>query len=168
MAVIYLIRHARPVHAGVMLGQLDSPLAAEDVRESTLHVDRVWTSPLQRASRTAALLFPSHQPVIVPELAERRLGDWDGLSWAEVKASRPEEAARAMEDWFAFTPRGGEPWQEFVARVREAWSTIPREGATAIVAHAGVNAVLYQLATGKDLSSFQQDYGEVTEIVLSD
>ncbi|MEP7365708.1 MAG: histidine phosphatase family protein [Acidobacteriota bacterium] len=164
--MIYLIRHARPVRSGVLLGLMDSPLAAEDLGSCGLNVQCLWTSPLQRARRTAELLFPALEPVIVPGLAERGLGEWEGMSWAEVKEHWPEDAARAVEDWFGFTPRGGEPWNEFVQRVKESWHNLPRDRATAIVAHAGVNAVLHSLATGSDVSSFQQDYGEVTEIAI--
>jgi len=168
VGVIYLIRHARPVHSGVLLGAMDSPLADEHVEPCELLVDRVWTSPLQRASLTAKLLFPSHEAVIVQGLAERGLGEWEGMSWAEVKERRAEDAARALEDWFAFTPHGGERWGQFVERVSAVWLGVPRDGATAIVAHVGVNAVLHSLATGADISSFQQDYGEVVEIAIPD
>ncbi len=166
--MIYLIRHARPVHSGVLLGSMDSPLAADDVAASELEAERVWTSPLQRARRTAELMFPGRELVVVPALAERGLGAWEGMSWAEVKESRPTEAALALEDWFGFTPQGGEPWGEFVERVRTVWLSLPREGATAIVAHAGVNSVLHGLATGAGMSGFQQVYGEVVEIVIPD
>lgn len=165
---MYLIRHARPVLSGVMLGSTDSPLAEETITPCRLEVDRVWTSPLQRARRTAELLFPGREVVVAAELAERGLGEWEGLAWGEVKSRWPEEAARAMDDWFGFTPRGGEPWPEFVGRVRQVWKRAPRGGATAIVAHAGVNAVLHALATGADVSGFQQEYGEVIQVELSD
>lgn len=166
--MIYLIRHARPVHSGVLLGSMDSPLAVEHLEPSALRVERIWASPLTRARRTAELMFPGRELVIVPGLAERGLGAWEGMSWAEVKERRPTEAALALEDWFGFTPQGGEPWSEFVERVRAVWLSLPREGATAIVAHAGVNSVLHGLATGADVSGFQQDYGEVVEIVVPD
>jgi len=168
VAVIYLIRHGRPVHSGVLLGSTDSPLAVEDLVPFRRPVDRVWTSPLRRAVQTAELLFPNRKIAIAPELAERALGEWDGLAWAEIETQWPELAARASADWFSFTPPGGEPWTEFMARVERAWRRIPTSSATAIVAHAGVNAVLHHLITARDVAGFQQDYGEVIEVVLPD
>lgn len=168
MPLIHLIRHARPAISGVLLGSADVPLATEALNPLALAVDRVLTSPLTRASRTAELLFPNAHIQIVPAFAERALGEWEQKPWAAVEANWPELAARAAADWFATTPPGGEPWSEFAARVEAAWRTISRSGPTAIVAHAGVNAVLRHLATGEAVASFQQDYLEVISLVLPD
>ena len=153
---------------GVLLGSGDVALASEELAPSVLAVDRVLASPLARARRTAELLFPGFAIEFVPELAERGMGEWERKRWAEVEAEWPELAARASLDWFGTTPPGGEPWNDFIARVECAWRAIPRFGATAIVAHVGVNAVLAHLATGRELVSFQQDYLEVISLALSD
>ena len=141
MGVIHLIRHGRPVLTGVLLGSSDVPLLAGDIAPSRLAVERVYASPLARALRTAELLFPNAAMVVVPELAERGLGEWELKRWAEVEAEWPELAARASADWFATTPPGGEAWGEFAARVERGWLGIDRVQSCAIVAHAGVNAV---------------------------
>ena len=140
----------------------------EETAPSLLRVDRVLASPLTRAFRTAELLYPGVRISVVPELAERGMGEWEQKRWVEVEAEWPELAARASLDWFGTTPPGGEPWNDFIARVECAWRAIPRFGATAIVAHVGVNAVLAHLATGRELVSFQQDYLEVISLALSD
>ena len=153
---------------GVLLGSGDVALASEELAPSVLAVDRVLASPLARARRTAELLFPGFAIEFVPELAERGMGEWERKRWAEVEAGWPELAARASLDWFGTTPPGGEPWGNFVARVERGWLAVPRLGATAVVAHAGVNSVLAHLAAGRELSSFQQDYLEVISFAFSD
>lgn len=166
--MIHLIRHGRPALTGVLLGSGDVALASEELAPSMLAVDRVLASPLARARRTAELLFPGFAIAFVPELAERGLGEWEQKRWDDVEAGWPELAARASLDWFGTTPPGGEPWPDFAARVERGWLRVPRDGTTAIVAHAGVNSVLAHLAAGHDIASFQQDYLEVISFAISD
>lgn len=168
MAMIHLIRHARPVHTGLMLGQYDSPLA-DDVVAPALEIEvaRVYTSPLRRALRTAELFFPLTQAVVLDDLAEISLGEWDGQSWSQIEALHPGVAAAKLRAWNDIVPPAGEPWPEFVARVARAW-TVVRSGPSpcAIVAHAGVNSVLARLIAGRDPLQFHQQYGEVTSLEI--
>ena len=168
MGLVHLIRHGKPATTGVMLGSSDVPLLSEDIRPSLLNVDRIYASPLQRARRSAELLFPDSELVILPELMERRMGEWELKSWADIEAGWPELAERANVDWFRTTPPWGEPWNEFVARVTCGWDAILKSGSTAIVAHEGVNAVLAHLAGMGGIASFQQAYLEVISIAISD
>jgi alpha-ribazole phosphatase len=168
VGLIHLIRHGRPEVTNVLLGSSDVPLASEELPPSELGVDYVVASPLRRARRTAELLFPGFEISIFPEFVERDLGKWEQKHWSEVEAGWPDLAAQANTDWFATTPPGGERWPDFAARVESRWRKLPRERTTAIVAHIGVNAVLANLATGRDLVSFQQDFLEVVSFVLSD
>lgn len=168
MGVIHLIRHGRPAISGVLLGSSDIPLAGDVVPPLALPVDSVISSPLRRAIRSAELLFPAMPIVVLPEFAERGLGEWETKSWDEVEAGWPELAAKASVDWFGTTPPGAEPWPDFISRVERGWRSVPKAGSTAIVAHAGVNAVLANLAGARDLMSFRQDYLEVISIAISD
>jgi broad specificity phosphatase PhoE len=153
---------------GLLLGSSDVSLLNEDIGPSSLLVDFVLASPLCRARRTAELLFPGAMVAIVPELAERGLGEWELKSWGEVVAGWPDLATRAGADWFGVTPPGAEPWDEFVARLGQVWDGVSRSGTTAIVAHAGVNSVLAHWADGRKIAAFQQDYLEVISLVVSD
>ena len=161
MPNLYVVRHAEPAVLGVLLGQCDPPLsqhgrrqAAELLKETRLVV--VYTSPLRRARETAALLARGAPIEIVDDLREITYGDWDGMTWAEIEARDREMARRKMEDWHGVTPADGEPWAEFVARVRRAFERIkcgPRPAA--VVAHAAVNLAI----AGGEMS-----YGEVREL----
>lgn len=168
MGLIHLIRHGRPAITGVLVGCSDTPLASEQLEPSVLEVDRVLASPLGRARRTAELLFPAFALSVVPELSERGLGQWERKRWDQVEEGWPELAAQTSTDWFGATPPGGEPWPDFLARVERGWRRVPPVGTTAIVAHAGVNAVLAHLATGREVASFQQDYLEVISFAVPD
>ncbi len=171
MPVIHLIRHAKPVDAGVLLGSTDSPLAHDAaIRAFTAAaaVDAIYSSPLSRARQTADRMFTGREIEVWPELAERHLGDWDGLAWAEVERRWPEEAAQALLDWFGCTPPGSEAWPDFVRRVERAWQRMTGPATIAIVAHAGVNAVLREMAGHSPASTCRQEYGEVITIAIPD
>jgi broad specificity phosphatase PhoE len=168
MGLVHLIRHGRPAAAGLLLGSSDVQLADEEIAPSALQVDRVLTSPLVRALRTAQLLFPTAPVSVLPGLAERGLGEWEMKSWKEIQKHWPDLAAQAELDWFQNTPPAGEPWEDFMARVERVWRSVPRSGTTAIVAHAGVNSVLAHLADGREFASFQQNYLEVISLAFFD
>ncbi len=163
---MYLIRHARPAIAGVMLGQLDPPLESLDHAPLSLDVAAVFASPLKRSLQTAACLFPGRCPQVLPGLREIRLGEWDGKSWADIEAGWPQIARAKLEDWRGVTPPGGELWSDFEGRVEEAWRVIRNcAGPCAVVAHAAVNSVLYRLATGGEQQR-QQAYNEVVSLEI--
>jgi len=164
-----LIRHAEPQMTGRLLGQVDSPLspsgsdyAALALRE--IRVSVAWTSPLLRARETAAALNAT-RVVELAGLREIDQGEWSGRSWAEIERQWPAQAKRKLDDWIGVAAPGGESWTSFVARVRDAWTTI-REGPpdSAVVAHVGVNSALAYLIDGRDPLKFTQGYGEVIRV----
>lgn len=165
--MIHLIRHARPSITGLILGRTDLPPAVP-VAPSALAVQMVYSSPLDRALKTAEQMFPGRAIVVAQGLAERDMGDWEGLQWTEIQLRWPAQAAAAVDDWFAFTPPGAERWICFADRVRQAWNAIPSRGDIAIIAHAGVNAILSNLIAGSGLAEFRQHYEEVITLEIPD
>jgi len=102
-------------------------------------VDVVVTSPLLRARQTAAVVAAACglDPVVVDGFAECSFGEWDGLTFAEVKEAWPRE----IEAWLRATdvaPPGGESFAECAARVDAARRAVVEEyrGARiAVVSH---------------------------------
>jgi alpha-ribazole phosphatase len=169
MPVIHLIRHAEPAVRGVFLGRLDPPLASREHAPSPLVVDAVYGSPLLRSRETAALLFPDHSPVILPELAECNFGDWEGKTWDDIQLRWPELAGRKVTDWRGVKPPDGESWDEFASRIARAWEHIRRGPFPAVVvAHGGTNSVLAHLCAGVDPLTFHQNYLEVFTYEIRD
>ncbi|MDX1980720.1 MAG: histidine phosphatase family protein [Bryobacteraceae bacterium] len=151
--MIHLIRHARP------------PVARQRIAPSPIAPASIFCSPLERAVDTANLLFPGHKIRILPELAEIGMGEWEGKTWEEIEARWPGLAKAKLDDWTAAPAPGGEAWSDFEARVRTAWRIlIAAPSPVAVVAHAGVNSVLRQFATGQDPTTFSQDYCEVISL----
>jgi probable phosphoglycerate mutase len=83
-------------------------------------VAAVVSSPLSRCRRTAELIagVTLDLPVVVePDLVETDFGDWEGKTFAEVRAQWPAE----MDAWLASTsvaPPGGESLQAVGVRAR--------------------------------------------------
>jgi probable phosphoglycerate mutase len=110
-------------------GQADPPLSDLGERQASEAAERlaglgftgVVSSDLQRARRTADILAaPLGLPVRVdPDLREIDVGDWQGLTRAEIEAGWPG----ALADWSegrSESPPGGETRNHLVERARAA------------------------------------------------
>ncbi len=167
VGVVHLIRHAEPEVRGVLLGSTDVALRLDTLPAAAFAVATVFASPLQRARRTAELLFPNQRVTILDGLAERDLGEWEGRSWDEVEQGWPDLASSAALDWLGTTPPKGEPWHCFVERITLTWRLMRQaEKPVAVVAHAGVNAALAELISGQKPAEFRQAYLEVLTLEL--
>ncbi|HEU5375403.1 MAG TPA: histidine phosphatase family protein [Ktedonobacteraceae bacterium] len=130
--------------------QLGSALA-------TLPVAAIYSSPLQRAYRTAEAIARPHQLTVqvTPELRECNFGAWEGLSRAEVLA---QDAARlyAWERDTTVAPPDGESFAAMQQRVRtfvEQLAETQAGQALALVSHVGPIKVLLAAALDAPLSS---------------
>lgn len=160
--MVHLIRHGRTTSTGVFVGSTDVELVSQKLDVSDLRVSRILTSPLRRARRTAELLFPGRELELVPEWAERDLGSWELKSWEEIVAECPA----AETDWFGVRPPKGEYWGDFANRVAAGWLRARPGDGCAIVAHAGVNAVLRKMLVGGEWIGMKQDYLEVISLAV--
>uniref|UniRef100_A0A7C6E2Z8 Histidine phosphatase family protein n=1 Tax=Thermus tengchongensis TaxID=1214928 RepID=A0A7C6E2Z8_9DEIN len=67
---------------------------------------------------------------LLPELRERAWGEWEGLSFAEVREHYPEAVAAWLQDEAGFAPPGGES-------VRAAWERGRRAIEALLAQHRG-------------------------------
>ena len=134
----FFVRHARPdVPTGRRrcVGKTDIPLGPLGRMQAyllgqTLHLPRVYASPLKRAVETAS--FIGDEVITVPGLEEAYCGEWDGLFFEEIQERWPElYEARGKNQ--AIEMPGGEPPGEAKARFTEALSRIP--DGSVVVAH---------------------------------
>lgn len=168
-AALLLVRHGHTAgndsgHDVRMSGWTDLPLTPEGVRQAralALHLAEgpricaIYTSPLQRAARTAeAIALACGAPsVIAADLREINCGEADGLTIATVKERFPVEWARNLaQDDPDFRWPGGESYRELRARSLAALRTIaeshPGERVV-IVTHAGVITQVLGHITGE-------------------
>ncbi len=110
-------------------GRSDVPLtqagvqqaAAAAKRLASARLDVIVTSPLQRAAATASeVAAVTGVPVVTDEgFRETDFGDWDGLTFAEVRQRWPAELAAWLADP-AVPPPGGESFADVSIRVTGA------------------------------------------------
>jgi broad specificity phosphatase PhoE/ribonuclease HI len=124
--------------------------AALAARVGRLPFAAVWSSPLQRALRTATLVAAAlGLDVRVDErLRETDFGDWEGLTFAEIQERSPDVLAAWLGDQDVAAP-GGESFAATTRRVRQArdaiMATHPGEQVV-VVSHVTPIKVLLRLA----------------------
>jgi len=107
----HLIRHAEVLNpGGLVYGSLPnfglSELGARQAVEAAEHLAgrplaAVWSSPLERALRTAEIIAARHRLVVLVDeaLIEWRLADrWAGLPWEDLPRVRPGELEAYLSD----------------------------------------------------------------------
>lgn len=112
----------------------------------------IYSSDLQRARQTAApLLADTGLPLRVDAgLRERGFGEFEGMSFTQIEARWPEQAAAWRRRDPDFGARGGEVLRDFRTRIVatiERLAAAHRGEQILLVTHGGVLDLLYREAT---------------------
>jgi broad specificity phosphatase PhoE len=152
---LFLVRHGETDwnREGRLQGGQDIPLnalgreqAAEAARRlraltpSFAQSDYV-ASPMQRARETMTILrrelgLPPEDFHIDERLRELTFGDWEGLTWREVRKAERELAQARERDKWGFVPPGGESYRMLAERIRPVLEGLAAD--TVMVSHGGV------------------------------
>ncbi|MHB9058494.1 MAG: histidine phosphatase family protein [Bacillota bacterium] len=159
--LVYLVRHAETSWNadGRFQGQVDtelSPLgrrqaAALGTRLAALAPSGLYTSDLWRARETADLAGSVAGLTATPDRAFREVhvGQWQGLTFDEVRTSRPDSFAEWVSGRAGFRFPQGETYEEGAARAMERLEGLAaghRGGRLVIVSHGGVlRAMIYSI-----------------------
>lgn len=169
MKRVYLIRHGLPEFPDgrrQCIGSTDLPLSPEGAAQAaemarTLPpVTAVFSSPLTRARQTARSIAPDF--TVVESLREQDFGQWEGLTFPEIKRKFPAlYAARASD--LSLLPPGAESNRSALARFSDALEQAARQspGDLAVVAHGGVIALFLESLTGR---RYQPNYCEIVPL----
>jgi phosphoserine phosphatase len=148
-------------------GHADRPLSergreqAQALANRLAHIelDAVYSSDLQRARDTAALVAESQGLELrqLPELREVDVGSWSGLTRAEAEERFPEGFAR----WRVGYPgwRDGETYEAMTDRVLRAVDRIAAEhegGRVLVVSHGGPIRAVHAAALGLDVHAYRR------------
>src|SRR3954462_14497988 len=131
---IVLVRHGASAAAvpgepfESLEGHSDPPLAPEGERQAEALAERLgrgsfaglFVTPLRRTAQTAAPLAARTglDPVVVPELREVGLGEWEGGELRIRAANRDPLFSEVIANERWDTIPGAEPAEEFAARVQ--------------------------------------------------
>jgi probable phosphoglycerate mutase len=137
---LYLIRHGETEwsRARRHTGRTDLPLSPVGEAEARalgqhlrgLEVDRVLSSPLRRATATAALAGFGDRVELTDAVLEFDYGEYEGLTTAEIRAARPGW------DLFRDGCPGGETVETAAARARKLLDSLnPSDGRIMLFSH---------------------------------
>lgn len=102
----------------------------------------VWTSSLQRTIETGSHL--QRQTESWRALDEIDAGVFDGMSYAQIKATRPDEYQARSRDKFRYRYPRGESYQDVIQRLDRVIIELERQRSPVlIIAHQAVIRVLY-------------------------
>lgn len=107
-------------------------------------IDGVFSSSFLRARQTAELIAKPHglTPQVIDAIGEIDIGDWEGLTWDQIRAKWPNESRAFEEDCSKQGYFGGENYSQLAGRVVPAMEALRSEfvGKTVVVVgHNGVN-----------------------------
>lgn len=173
MKNVYLIRHGLPDFPegkGMCIGTTDIPMGekglaqAAEMAKKLPSVTAVFSSPLTRAVQTAeAIGLPV---TILTNLREMYAGEWDGLTFVEIRERFPELYAARAKDLTIPLPGAEDPEAalvRFSSAMKEAAAAAP--GDFAVVAHGGIIARFLQSVSG---TWYKPDYTEIVSLVWKD
>ncbi len=130
-----------------------------------------YSSPQRRAVKTAEILSKATNVEYISRegLEEINLGEWEGLSWAEVKEKYPIE----YEKWYAnrryAKPPNGESYQDMLQRVLTSIHKSVNENCdnAVIVIHSAVIMCIQCYLTNTpfdEMTKFKTNNTSITEI----
>ncbi|MEO6627937.1 MAG: histidine phosphatase family protein [Aquihabitans sp.] len=186
---VLLVRHGEsaPTNHGVPVpltdGHGDPPLAPEGRAQAELvgdrladqRIDAIYVTTLCRTVQTAAPLAAriGLEPVVEADLREVFLGEWeDGLFRQRVAEMDPIAIRMFTEERWDLIP-GGEPADEFSARVERGLARIVAahpDQRVAVFAHGGVigEAVRQAVGGARPFAFVGSDNGSISHLVAVD
>ena len=174
---VALLRHGPTEwnEQGRIQGRIDIPLSeagrakmAALVPPEGFETARAFSSPLLRARETAALMGFA-DAAQDERLAEHYWGEWEGLTREEILARDGADAFVLAGSAGDFTPKGGEPTRDLLARVGDFLRDIARDTRPAIAfTHRGILRSAYTLATHWDMATPMPEKLDLTGALILD
>lgn len=145
---IYCTRHGETDYnkAGIWQGQLDISLnetgiqQAKQLRKEFLYIsfDAIYSSPLDRAKKTADIIANGQPVILKDELKEIALGSWEGARIEDIRRDFPEDL-KLFDTTTNFCKHGVEPYEKLQERAWRAFQEIAlsheKEDTVLIVTH---------------------------------
>jgi broad specificity phosphatase PhoE len=185
MTRLIVVRHGETIwnSESRYQGQTDVPLSARGLVEAECLAERfagetiaaIYASDLARAADTARVIAQRlSQPVILePRLREVNLGEWQGLSYAEVRRRYFDVTAPLPCYAVDQPPRGGESLRQLQARLMQVVDEIVARHADSnvlLVVHGGCLRALFCAWLRVELTDYwklQFDSASLSEALVS-
>ena len=180
--LVYLIRHGETFwnREQRLQGQLDSPLTEEGIRQATvlaikladIRFDAVYASDLERARHTAHIIISRTNNISVTyddRIRERHFGSFQGLTWEEIYAKYPDDAARELSGNAMNKVPGGESKHQLLDRVIAFFNEITTRHPAQkvlVVSHGGVLNVWTKYVLGLPLETPRRFHLDNAAIII--
>ena len=161
MLKIYLVRHGQDQDNanGILNGRRNNPLTeiginqanelAKKIKETDIKFDVIYSSPLQRAFKTAQIISETLEmsaPIKLDPLIERDFGVMTGLIQKDIeKICSPEIIKTNLVTYF-LSPQGAETFPQLLARGREVLDFIKSKHndiSVLLVTHGDIGKMVY-------------------------
>ncbi len=134
MFKIYIARHGQDEdnRNGILNGHRDEPLTdlgiqqaetvAQKIKETGLHFDIVYSSPLQRAYKTAKIISDTSgqpKPIVLNELIERDFGVMTGIETKRIEELCAPNIIKANPIVYFLNPQGAETFPDLLMRAQK-------------------------------------------------
>lgn len=158
---IYLTRHGQNVDNanGVLNGHRDKPLTelglsqafnlAEIIKTSNLNIDKVFSSPLSRAYKTAEVVSKElklPEPEVLELLIERDFGLMSGKSISDVESMCAPDIIKTDTVTYFLSPEGAETFPQLIVRAKRLLNWIIQKNFSEnilLVCHGDIGKMLY-------------------------
>jgi phosphoserine phosphatase len=145
-------------------GRADAQRLAE--RLAQVRLDRVLTSPLERATETASICAAGRVAVEPDDrLKEMDYGAWEGMVIEEIQRRSPADFALYDEDPSSFHVGGGESGSDLALRVRSFiddlltwWEAADGQRTVLAVGHASLNRVMLAVLLETPLRDYRRRF----------
>ena len=159
MLKIYLARHGQDQDnaEGILNGQRDRALTdiglqqahqiADKMKEANLHFDRIYSSPLQRAFKTAEVISQTlglAAPLKLDTLIERDFGVMTGKPLKDIEKLCAPDILKTEVITYFLSPQGAETFPQLLERAQKVLDFVNSlDGNILLVAHGDIGKMIY-------------------------
>jgi probable phosphoglycerate mutase len=167
---LYLVRHgATPLTAEDKFSGAENVFLSDEGRDQVNllahrladdHIHAIYSSPLDRALETAAIIAKPHKlkPIKKDGLREISHGHWEGLTRQQVEEQFGDEYVAWESDPFTFAPKDGESGISVLARalpiIREV-VVKHKDGNVLVVSHKATLRLIISSLLGFDVRGYR-------------
>lgn len=181
MLNVYLLRHGETAwnaDGNRYCGRTDLPLTAIGIQQATdvglqmrgIDFKAVYSSPLERAHQTAAIISANHKVVTDSRLIEIDFGKWEG----KTKEAFIAEDSSLWNDWLhdpehAQAGGTGETAGTVIERVNAFYEELHQKhssGNVLIVGHNGINRLYLSYKLGMPLKNYRKFFLDNAAITM--
>ena len=133
----------------MLLGEKQAEDVAKEIKKDNLHFDVVYSSPLQRAFKTAKIISDTSnqpQPIILNELIERDFGVMTGIEANRIEELCAPDIIKSNTITYFLNPKGAETFQDLIVRAKKLLKIIKTKNdnkSILLVTHGDIGKMIY-------------------------